>query len=220
VAENGLSIAARRVASDQPNSGKLSEILSDMAADEARERVSVADLLQVTSDRAFGALIFIFAATNVLPMPPGTSAILGAPLVVLAAQLALGRRSPWLPKFIRLRSMARSDFAALIGRVAPWLGRAERLLKPRLSVVTLPPFEQAIATVCLLLAIILLLPIPLGNILPAFAISLMALSIIERDGLAAILGLVAAVISVAVAWGVIYALVKSVIYLLGSALTM
>jgi hypothetical protein len=36
-------------------------------------------------------------------MPPGTSAFLGAPLLFLAVQLALGRR-PWLPRVIAERS--------------------------------------------------------------------------------------------------------------------
>jgi hypothetical protein len=52
----------------------------------------------------------------------------------------------------------------------------QQLLKPRLSFLTRPPFEQAIAVVCLLLALILFLPIPLGNMLPAFVICLFSFS--------------------------------------------
>lgn len=56
------------------------------------ERISVADLLAAMQDRALAALMFIFAVPNVVPVPPGTSAILGAPFIFLAAQLTLGRR--------------------------------------------------------------------------------------------------------------------------------
>ncbi|ODN70047.1 Exopolysaccharide synthesis, ExoD [Methylobrevis pamukkalensis] len=56
--------------------GKLSEILSVIAGDESRERISVGDLLDVLRHRAHGALIFVFAVPNTLPTPPGTSAIL------------------------------------------------------------------------------------------------------------------------------------------------
>ncbi len=171
-------------------------------------------------DRAFGALMLIFAAPNVLPLPPGTSTVLGAPLIFLAAQLALGRPRPWLPKLMAARSMSREDFAITIGRVTPWLVSAERLLKPRLSFLTRPPFEQVIGVICLVLAIILFLPIPLGNMPPALAICLFALAILERDGLAALSGALVAVLSVAIVWGVLYTLIKSAIFVIGGALSL
>jgi hypothetical protein len=45
----------------------------------------VAELLETAGDRAFGALMFVFALPNVVPTPPGVSAALGLPLIVLAA---------------------------------------------------------------------------------------------------------------------------------------
>jgi hypothetical protein len=218
-AEEGFSHAMRSVpARARPRGGKLSEILNSVAADQTRERVSIADLFEVLRDRAFGALMLIFAAPNVLPLPPGTSTVLGAPLIFIAAQLALARPSPWLPKFMAARSMSRTDFAATVGKVSPWLAKAEKLLKPRLSFLTRPPFEQVIGVVCLILAIILFLPIPFGNMPPALAICLFSLAILERDGVAAILGTVVSVASVAIVWTVLYALIKSAMFILRNAL--
>jgi len=204
----------------RPHGGRLSDILRAVAADQTRERVSVADLFEVMSHRAFGALMLIFAAPNVLPTPPGFSTLLAAPLIFLATQLALSRPAPWLPKFIASRSMPRADFAVIIGKASPWLERAEKLLKPRLSFLTRPPFEQAIAVVCLLLALILFLPIPLGNMLPALAICLFSLAILERDGIAAILGALVALASTAIVWTVLYAVIKSTIFILSNALAL
>lgn len=200
----------------RPQGRPLSEILAAIANDASRERISVANLLTVLQDRAVAALIFIFALPNVVPVPPGTSAILGAPLLFLTAQLALGMR-PWLPKLITERSMARADFAALIARAGPWLARAERLLRPRLGLLARPPAEYAVGALSLLLAIIVFLPIPLGNMLPAFAICLFALGILERDGVWVLAGLVTAVASVALVWGVLYALIKSAIFIFTNA---
>jgi hypothetical protein len=75
---------------------------------------------------------------------------------------------------IAARSLARSDFAAVTSRAAPWLARAERLLRPRLGLLASPPAERLVSIVCFLLAVILLLPIPLDNVLPALAICLLA----------------------------------------------
>ena len=198
--------------------GKLSDILTEIAADQARERISVADLAQVMSYRAYGALMLIFALPNVLPTPPGTSAVLGAPLIFLAAQFLLRRPTPWLPQVIAARSMSRGDFAAIVARAAPWLVRAERLLRPRLVFLTRPPCEQIIGGICLVLSVILFLPVPLGNILPALAICLFSLAILERDGVAALLGLATTVVAIAVIWGVLFVLIKSALYVLGNAL--
>jgi Exopolysaccharide synthesis, ExoD len=117
---------------------KFSEVLRSIADDPNRERVSVGDLLAAMGDRAFGALMLVFALPNLIPTPPGTSSVLGMPLVLLAAQLMLGQR-PWLPRLIADRSMLRSDFAALIVRAGPWLAKAEKLVKPRLMIFVYPP---------------------------------------------------------------------------------
>jgi len=170
------------------------------------------------SHRAFGALMLIFAAPNVLPTPPGFSSLFAAPLLLLTTQLALSRSRPWLPRLIADRSIAREHFASILEKAMPWLLRAERLLKPRLSFLTRPPFEQGIAILCLLLAVVLFLPIPLGNMLPAVSICLFSLAILERDGLAALLAAAVTAISIIVAWGVLYALIKSAIFILSNAL--
>jgi hypothetical protein len=190
----------------------LSQVLRELGDDACHERVSVGDLLQALQHRAVAALLFVFAVPNVVPAPPGTSALLGAPLLVLAFQLAFGLR-PWLPGFITRRSMARNDFQSLMRRLLPGLMRAERLLRPRASWLATGLGQRVAGLVCLLLAIVLILPVPLGNILPALAISVMALGLLERDGLWVLAGVGIAVVSGLVVWGVIYALIEAAVYL-------
>jgi hypothetical protein len=194
----------------------LSQLLNAIAADTSRERISIADLLIALQDRALAALLLIFALPNVIPVPPGTSALLGAPLLFLAAQLAFGMR-PWLPRLIAERSMPRAHFVALITRATPWLARAERLLRPRWSVLSRPPAEYLVGGVCLLLSLIVFLPIPLGNMLPALAICLLALGILERDGLWVLAGLLGATAGVALVWGVLYTLLRAAVFMIGNA---
>lgn len=211
------SISAETAVATTPHGGRLSDILSTVASDNSRDRISIADLFEILRHRAFGALMLIFAAPNALPTPPGFSSLFAAPLLFLAAQLALGRPAPWLPRLIAARSISRSDFASILEKASPWLIRSEKMLKPRLSNLTRPPFEQAIAVVCLLLAVVLFLPIPLGNMLPAIAICIFSLAILERDGIAAMLGVIVAAVSVAVVWGVLYTLFLSAIFLIRNA---
>lgn len=192
-------------------------MLQALAADESRERIAVADLLDALGDRALAALLFVFAIPNVLPMPPGTSGLLGAPLLFLAAQMAFNMRA-WLPAVIARRSMARHDYAALVRRIAPWLVRAERLMKPRLTPLASGAMESVVGALCLLMALVVLLPIPFGNMLPALAICLLAMGILERDGLWVVAGLAAVAVASVVVSGVVWAIVKAAIYFVAHVL--
>jgi hypothetical protein len=199
-------------------SRKLSAILSAIAADTSRQRIGIGDLVALMRDRAFGVLMFIFAVPNVVPTPPGVSSVLGAPLLFLALQLAIGRSEPWLPKIIARRTLPAAEFAAVVRRVVPWIARAERLLKPRLEVLARPPCERLIGLVCLMLAIVLFLPIPLGNMLPAFTISVLALAVLERDGVAVLIGYALAGVSLFIVSGVVYAMALAAYLLVRYAL--
>ena len=191
---------------------RLSRRLRQLADDPSRDRIAIADLLLLMPGQALAALILIFAAPNVVPGPPGLSAILGLPMVYLTFQLMLGRR-PWLPPIIAGRSFARSDFAAMVQRIAPLLARLEKLLRPRLPALVSWNAERIVGSFCFLLSIIILLPVPLGNMLPALAISLMMLGLLERDGLWVGIGFALGIGSLFIVAGVVYALIKGVFFL-------
>jgi hypothetical protein len=197
---------------------KLSEVLVKIATDTSQERVQIGQLMHMLRDRAFGALLFIFSIPTVLPAPPGFSSIVGAPLIFLSLQLMIGRKAPWLPALIANRSVARKDFAVVVFKCVPWLQKLEKLLKPRWVVLAKPPAEQVIGAMCLLLASIVFLPIPFGNMLPSFAICLLSLAIVERDGVLALIGMATSIVSIVIVWAFIYALIKSGWYFLSSSL--
>ena len=78
-----------------------------------------------------------------------------------------------------------------VRRSMPVLVRFEKVLRPRFSLVVASDVaERVIGLVAFLLAVVLFLPIPLANIVPAAAIAVMALGLAERDGLAVLLGYV------------------------------
>ncbi|WP_431300821.1 exopolysaccharide biosynthesis protein [Tabrizicola sp. BL-A-41-H6] len=204
--------------SAKPERKPLSVMLDELAGDETRERIAISDLVTAMQLRAYGALLLIFALPNVLPAPPGTSGLLGLPLLFIATQMMLGR-VPWFPQVIAARSMARADFGKMIQRVSPLIARAERLLRPRLMWLSDPVVERALGAVALVLALVLVLPVPFGNMLPAFTICIIALGVLERDGVWIIGGLVLAVVAVVVAYGVIYAMLRAIIFLFLNAFT-
>jgi hypothetical protein len=203
------TLAAVSPEADAEPRRRFSGILNELASRPAAA-ISLGDVLDAFGDRAFGALMLVFAAPNMLPLPPGLSAVLGAPLLFVTAQLMLGRPALWMPRFIRRQSISRDFFVRLTKKLSPVLQRAERGLRPRLSVLLHPVNERIIGAVCLLLAIILLLPIPFGNIPPAWAIAAFALGILERDGLATLVGWFGTIGSVLILAAVSSALIAGV----------
>ena len=202
----------------QEESRSLFEVLRALADDTGRDHIRVGDLVSAAGDHAVMALVLLFALPNVVPMPPGTSAILGAPLLFFTAQAALGSK-PWVPQAIAGRSMPRARFAALLNRAQPWLARAEGLVRPRLQVFARPASARLVGALCVVLALILFLPIPLGNMPPALAISMLAIGLLERDGVWVLAGVATALASIALAGGVALTLAKVAAALLLRALS-
>jgi len=190
---------------------RLSDMLTSIANDPAREHIAAVDVRDAMGDRAFGALMFFFAAPNALPVNmPGVSAVLGLPLLFLALQLTVGLAVPWLPRFVLHRTLPRQRFARLMQHAVPWIRRAERLLRPRLSALADGAFERVIGLACFLLALVLILPIPFANTGPGIAICVLALALLERDGAATLIGLAIGAASIVLAWGVILGIVTAV----------
>lgn len=146
--------------------------------------------------QAFGATMFVFAAPNLVPNPPGTSPILGLPLLFLSCQLLLGRQTIWLPAWLRRRRVSRQFLSALAMRVAPLIGRLEKVLRPRLGVAVSDGLALRLAgAVALPLAGILLLPLPFLHMLPGAAMTALAAGLAERDGFAVVAGYVLALVT-------------------------
>ena len=140
-------------------------------------------LLAGLGRRAFGMLLFVAVLPAFIPIPIGGA--LSGPLVVLIAlQLLVGLRHPWLPRFIARRGPRRQTLARFDHIVDPWLRRLERLVRPRMAAL----LDLRLAAACtglllLLLGILLSLPVPLTNYPLGAIILLFALALLERDGL-------------------------------------
>jgi hypothetical protein len=197
-----------RRAMNEPETPPLLEQLLLLADDSHEERVRVSDLFSVLKDGSVVVLVLLFALPSALPMPPGTSAVIGAPLLILTIEWALGTR-PWLPRLLARRSLPRPAFASLLHRVSRWSKPVDRLLKPRWQALAHPLARRLVAALCVVLATIILLPIPFGNMPPAWSISIVALGTLRRDGVWILAGSTAGMASIALVWGVALPLVKA-----------
>lgn len=187
----------------------LSEMLTDIA-DDPDPVVTVGEIVHRLGQRSFGAMLFFFAAPNWLPLPPGSSTFLAAPLIILAPQMALGVRRPWLPRFVDDRKLKRAGLAGVLRKLTPMLRRVEKVSQPRLSFLFGPVGDRVIGLTITLLSLVLLLPIFLGNMAPAAAIAAFGLALVQRDGVLALIGYAISGVSVGllvIGWNVAVAFI-------------
>lgn len=162
----------------------ISDLLSQLR-EETRgsgKPVTLGMIADALRDRSFGAFLLVFAAPNLLPLPPGTSTVLGLPLIFIAWQMAIGRSRIHLAGFLARRGLSPVRFEGIISRILPWIRRSETLVKPRYWPLPSYSSNRVVGFLVLFLSLLVLIPIPLGNWLPAFAIALLGVALSERDG--------------------------------------
>ncbi|SDP48112.1 Uncharacterized conserved protein [Phyllobacterium sp. YR620] len=179
---------------------RLSSVLVHLG-DRQADRISLEDILSALSERSFGALLILFSALNLVPLPPGTSTIFGIPLVLLSIQMLIGFENPWFPAFIRRKSMRIETYRAFIGRIQPILLRFEKLARPRYWLVPQIIVERVVSIVALAMSLIVILPFPLINQMPALSIVLLSIGLGEQDGLWLGTGLLVAALAAGIAIG-------------------
>jgi len=192
---------------------RTSELLRDIAASHEDGEISIGECVARMGDRSFALAILVFSLPNSLPVPgiPGFSTITGIPILLIALQIIAGRQSIWLPHRVAEKKFQQAFLAKIVRKALPVVLWLERWLKPRLSFVCEGWGERLIGLLIFVMAAILALPIVGGNFLPGFAISLLALSLLEKDGLFASFAISFCV-------GSIYFMYKIVAYVLGAAM--
>ncbi|MFO0389618.1 MAG: exopolysaccharide biosynthesis protein [Alphaproteobacteria bacterium] len=156
-----------------------------MKSSEEKDQVSVGEFIAALGDRSFCLAVLVFSLPNSLPVPgiPGFSTITGLPITFIAMQMVLGRKSLWLPKKIAAKRFSSRGLAKMLAKAIPTVERLEKLLKPRWLPLTSSIGERFLGVLMVVLSLIIALPIPGGNFLPGLSMSLVALAMLERDGM-------------------------------------
>jgi hypothetical protein len=174
------------------------DVLVAALRDTDSERLPVAALIAAFKERGFGFLLFVFALPNCVPMPPGVGSALGIPVALLAVQMVLGFRSPWLPAWLLKKTIPRAPLLKGLEGFEPRIRSIERLLHPRYERVFDWLGERGIGLIVGVLAAAILLPAPFTNFILSISVVMIALAVIEQDGGMLGLGVLAGLASIAV----------------------
>lgn len=173
------------------DSRPFSQVIEDIGAG-ADPKLYLGELIDAFGERGFGALMLFFGLLSVaIGIIPGTTTVLGAPLLLMGLQLAIRQDQLWLPRWALRRSIERETYRQGVAGVLPRLRKLERLSRPRLSIMTSELSEVLIGVATFLLASILILPLWGGNLIPALIISAFGFGLMQRDGLAIVVAWIA-----------------------------
>lgn len=172
----------------------LEDLLSRLEAAAAKEpKLSVGDLVDTVGKRSFGPFLLLCGLLGMSPVAgiPTAPSLIALMILLVAAQLAFGRRTIWLPRWLQRMSVKSQRVAKGARLMRKPAKVADRVAKPRLRALTGPFADRIVAVVCM--AIALATPplelLPFVAFVPALAVAVFGLGLIARDGLLVLLAL-------------------------------
>jgi len=177
------------------------------------DKILIEDIMEAMNAGGFGLVLMFFSLPILIPLPPPFPSLISIPLVIFSLQMAIGLKSPKLPKFISQRTIERSILASIVEKSSIHLNRVESLLKPRLTFLSTGVFERIIGFLIFIFSLLILLPMPLSNFLPGIGILITSFGLIGKDGVVIIFGVLVGIIGVIVTTAALLLGVKFILIL-------
>ncbi|WP_339671742.1 exopolysaccharide biosynthesis protein [Dasania marina] len=183
--------------STAPNNEQTSKLLTRILAELPADKVSIDQLMAQFQRRSFGGVLLLLAAVSLIP---GVSIFSGLAMAIIGLQLLAGFNTPAFPSLIK-HYKVKSDLVANIGhKCLRHISNMEHYIKPRYLRLTLPPALNIIGLIIFSLSLVVMLPLPFSNLPPAIALIILSMGLLERDGAVIVVGLLAAIIALAVGY--------------------
>lgn len=170
----------------------INDILNDIQNGLSHDKNTLGHIMDAMHERGFGVLIILFSLPMAipLPVPPGINLLFSLPLLFLTFQQIYGAKRPYLPAFIQEKQINHEKLSAMLEKGKPWMDRLSIFIKPRMGFMTSGVISHFIGIFGFVFALCVCVPIPLTNTVPSFAILIMAVGVLMRDGLAILGGMV------------------------------
>lgn len=188
-----------------PRDDSLVSLLDQLVEHTTGDKVTLGKILDVVAHRSFGPLLLVIGLIAVGPTAaiPFLSYIAASIVIVLSAQMLIGKKYPWIPQGLAQFEFSRATLEKSVKIMRPYADRIDDFVGARLTLFTTEPARRLIAGVCTLLALCIfpLDMLPFTSGIPALAIAVFGLGLTMRDGLVIAIGFA---LSASAAWLVIW----------------
>jgi hypothetical protein len=186
-------VREERDRSNEPTDlGELLDVIEGVAR--GNREVSFRQVYDAVGHRSFGPLLLLVGIVVLMPVVgdiPGVPTIMGAVIVLVAAQLLAGRDSFWLPRRVLDASLRASKVRKGVGWLRKPAKFVDRVVHPRLTRFVSGAWKYVVAVVAMLVG----LAQPFMELVPFSAngagavLTALGLALIARDGLVALIAM-------------------------------
>ena len=171
--------------------GALGKLVDEMEARvQSGEKVSIGLVQNIAGHRAAGPMLLLPALLIVSPLSiiPGLPTLVGLNTVLVAGQVALGRKRIWLPRWLRDRCISAQHAQKLLKFLRPVTRVADGMIKQRAEALTGGVMRRVGAVVCMVVGAIMPVMefVPFTSTWAGAVIAIYGLAITARDGLLAL----------------------------------
>jgi hypothetical protein len=178
--------------------GALLPTLDRLFAGPRDSVLTIKAFLEGLESRSYAFAVAALNLPNCIPTGiPWMSTLTGVPMFLLVMQYFLGRPVPRLPNFIARRGLSRGRLQDSLARIRRHVERLESAIHPRRAWWVTGLRRRCLQITWMLLIVLLALPVPFDNLIPAWAIMFFRHALIEGDGVMAILGWLVALFTLA-----------------------
>ncbi len=171
----------------EDTSRSLTETLQALVSGIRGQSITLRELMDAVGEQGLLLLCAVASLPFLIPVSiPGVSTVFGAAIILVGVAVCMNRL-PWLPKRILDRQLDTAKLVPALERGIGIVGKFDRFVKPRATHLTGSAVANRINALAISVGgILLMFPlglIPFSNTLPAVAILLLAIGMIQRDGL-------------------------------------
>ena len=171
----------------------LSQKIRAMVRSLPRTGITLSDLILLVGKDGLLILAGLLTLVFLIPVSiPGVSTVFGAAILLIGLSRLFGREL-WVPKRLAHRVIGTRKLRPLLRKALPWMVRIEKISRrDRIRwLVANGPVHYLNDAALVLGAVLLMMPfglIPFSNTFPAVALLLLAIGLLQRDGVCVLLG--------------------------------
>nr|WP_282567949.1 exopolysaccharide biosynthesis protein [Devosia oryzisoli] len=169
----------------------------EQAAQTEQSHLTLSGLVQMMGPTAHRLLLLVVSLFNMVPGPPGYGGTIAFTTMLIAVAMLMGRPIR-LPPIIGKRKLPLDVLVKASRQVVKVAAILARFSKPRMRWLTSALASIPYGVLVIAVSCVMALPIPFINAIPNVGLCVIAFSMLNRDGVGVIVGLVLTALGLAV----------------------
>ncbi|MBJ3784213.1 exopolysaccharide biosynthesis protein [Devosia sediminis] len=173
------------------------------AAEEDQSHMTLTRLVDVLGARAHRVLLLVVSLFNMIPGPPGYGGTIAFTTCAIAVAMLMDRPIRF-PGIIGRRKLPLDLMIKASDKIVQVAAILARFSRPRLRWLTAAAANTPYGMLVIAVSLVMALPVPFINAIPNVGLCIIAFSMLNRDGVGVIVGLVATAIGLVIAAAILF----------------